>query len=95
MARKDNSNTSVEPVAESVNPEMVEKKPSRKEQGLSRTKIDMVEGVDGTFTKCRRENDTGDIQLNFELDGHLIRCTVNPIVEKVRGRVIHITQNTI
>lgn len=67
----------------------VEKKPSRKELGAIRSKIDSVEGVDGTFTKCQRANDTGDIQLNFELDGHLVRCTVNPICERVRGRIIH------
>jgi len=94
MAKKDFKNDGEIATVENVEPVMVTKKPSRKESGEQRSKIDTVEGIDGTFTKCQRSNATGDIALNFELDGHLIRCTVNPITEKVRGRVIHITPNT-
>jgi hypothetical protein len=62
---------------------------SRREQGEQRSKLSDVEGVDGTFTKCQRNNATGDISMMFEIDGHLIRASINPITEKVRGRIIH------
>lgn len=66
-----------------------ENKTSRKEIGEARSKIDSVEGIEGTFTQCQRSNDTGDIKLLFELDGHMVRATVNPITGRVKGRIIH------
>lgn len=63
---------------------------SRKDLGEQRSKLYEVQGNDGTFTRCQRNNKTGDIAVNFELDGYLIRASINPITQKVRGRVIPI-----
>lgn len=70
-----------------------ENKPTRKEIAETKTKMSDVEGIDGTFIKCARSNTTGDIAMNFELNGFNVRCTINPNTEKVRGRVYPIPSN--